>query len=189
MPLTDLSSSHIRVFNLPFCNLFQQSQGSGLYTWPACIWRLIFSLSSVPSWANDAFSQDWKSLRKCYTSKGRCGPVPKELCLRQTTPHSVYPSSPSFGWQQGSKKKTTQQMLGCKRAWHNYIPKKSFKALYCVWSNSLNRRETFHPDQGWEFAIQAGWLRPGFCFSPSLSSGSLHCLKRSLNTWMSCFSS
>lgn len=123
-----------------------------------------------------------------YTSKGRCGPVPKELCLRQTTPHSVYPSSPSFGWQQGSKKKT-QQMLGRKRAWHNYIPKKSFKALYCVWSNSLNRRETFHPDQGWEFAIQAGWLRPGFCFSPSLSSGSLHCLKRSLNTWMSCFSS
>lgn len=111
MPLTDLSSSHIRVFNLPFCNLFQQSQGSGLYTWPACIWRLIFSLSSVPSWANDAFSQDWKSLRKCCTSKGRCGPVPKELCLRQTTPHSVYPSSPSFGWQQGSKKKT-QQMLG-----------------------------------------------------------------------------
>lgn len=141
MPLTDLSSSHIRVFNLPFCNLFQQSQGSGSYTWPACIWRLIFSLSSVPSWANDAFSQDWKALRKCYTSKGRCDPVPKELCLRQTTPLSVYPNSPSFGWQQGSKKNKKQYMLGCKRAWHNYFPKKSFKALCCLWSNSLNRRE------------------------------------------------
>lgn len=172
MPLTDLSSSHIRVFNLPFCNLFQQSQGSGSYTWPACIWRLIFSLSSVPSWANDAFSQDWKSLRKCYTSKGRCAPVPKELCLRQTTPLSVYPNSPSFGWQQGSKKNKKQYMLGCKRAWHNYFPKKNFKALCCLWSNSLNHRETFHPDQGWEFAIQAVWLRPRFCISPSLSSGS-----------------
>lgn len=48
MQLPVLWSSHIRVFNLPFCNLLQQSQGQARICGQPSL-ELVFSLSALLS--------------------------------------------------------------------------------------------------------------------------------------------
>lgn len=150
MQLPDLSSSHIRVFNLPFRNLLQQSQGSGPYAWPA---RAEGSLSPspVPFLARGAFS--WDRRENVVLPKTGLVSSQRDGVCRDKPPCTQFlPVHSLLQLTARCKKHTCEEVARSRSRCSLQSP----KALHRSWRSSLNLSEAFSLDRRQELAGEEG---------------------------------